>query len=145
MGRRGVTLAEYEGEMTPDERASELNISPRRLRAWLRAHQARSPGEVGARWQLDGPAITSARAHFSSGAEAVGLGPAAAAPSSRRSRDDSDEAYVIDLLDEVLGERGHRQHRFPWLLGDPNADGRRVRLPVDAWCPNANLFGQRRP
>ncbi|MGC5004780.1 hypothetical protein [Streptomyces sp. DT203] len=48
-------------------------------------------------------------------------------------RDDSDEAYVLDLCDEVLGATGERQHRFDWLLGDPGANGRRVRLPVDAY------------
>ena len=34
-------------------------------------------------------------------------------------RDTSDEAYVIDLCDRVLGIPGLRQHRFDWLLGDP--------------------------
>ncbi len=35
----------------------------------------------------------------------------------------------MGLCDEVLGEEGRRQHRFDWLLGDPNDAGRRVRLP----------------
>jgi hypothetical protein len=48
-------------------------------------------------------------------------------------RSDSDEAYVVDLCDEVLGERASRQHRFPWLLGDPGRSGSRVALPVDAF------------
>ena len=54
-------------------------------------------------------------------------------------RDDSDEAYVLDLCDELLGERGLRQHRFDWLLGDPGANGRRTRLPVDAYWPGQHL------
>ncbi|WP_306368156.1 hypothetical protein [Nocardiopsis sp. CC223A] len=54
-------------------------------------------------------------------------------------RDDSDEAYVIGLCDEVLGETGTRQHRFDWLLGDPGANGRRVRLPVDSYWPGRRL------
>lgn len=55
------------------------------------------------------------------------------------SRADSDEAYVLDLCDEVLGARGLRQHRFDWLLGDPNTSGRRARLPVDAYWPDHHL------
>lgn len=55
------------------------------------------------------------------------------------SRDDSDETYVIDLCDEVLGEKGIRQHRFDWLLGDPGANGRQVRLPVDSYWPGREL------
>lgn len=54
-------------------------------------------------------------------------------------RDDSDEAYVLDLCDELLGEQGLRQHRFDWLLGDPGAHGRRVKLPVDAYWPEQRL------
>lgn len=55
------------------------------------------------------------------------------------SREDSDEAYVIALCDEVLGEKSSTQHRFEWLLGDPGAKGRRVRLPVDAFWPRHRL------
>lgn len=54
-------------------------------------------------------------------------------------RDTSDEAYVLNLCDRVLGEVGSRQHRFDWLLGDPGRSGRRVRLPVDGYWPAANL------
>jgi hypothetical protein len=54
-------------------------------------------------------------------------------------REDSDEAYVLDLCDEVLTERGKRQHRFDWLLGDPATSGRQVKLPVDAYWPGYRL------
>lgn len=54
-------------------------------------------------------------------------------------RDDSDEAYVLDLCDEVLGEPGSRQHRFDWLRGDAGLSGRRVRLPVDSYWARQNL------
>jgi hypothetical protein len=54
-------------------------------------------------------------------------------------RDASDEAYVLDLCDRVLGISGLRQHRFDWLLGDPGKSGRRMRLPVDAYWPDARL------
>ncbi|WP_268979252.1 hypothetical protein [Streptomyces ureilyticus] len=33
-------------------------------------------------------------------------------------RDESDEAYVVDLCDQVLGETALTQHKFDWLLGD---------------------------
>ncbi|MFC5754128.1 hypothetical protein [Actinomadura rugatobispora] len=54
-------------------------------------------------------------------------------------RADSDEAYVIGLCSEVLGEQAVTQHRFDWLLGDPTADGRRARLPVDGYWPGRGL------
>ncbi|MFH5823098.1 hypothetical protein [Georgenia sp. AZ-5] len=56
------------------------------------------------------------------------------------SRASSDEHYVIDLCDAVLSVKGLRQHRFPWLLGDPSPKtGRRVALPVDAYWPGFDL------
>ncbi|WP_326565488.1 hypothetical protein VSH64_26945 [Amycolatopsis rhabdoformis] len=55
------------------------------------------------------------------------------------SREDSDEAYVLDLCDEVLGERGRRQARFDWLLGDIGRDGRARKLPVDGYWPGHEL------
>jgi hypothetical protein len=51
----------------------------------------------------------------------------------------SDEVYVLGLCDRVLGVPGLRQHRFAWLLGDPGKNGRQVRLPVDAYWPDARL------
>lgn len=49
------------------------------------------------------------------------------------SRATSDEAYLLDICDAVLGHRSRRQHRFDFLLGDPGKGGRRARLPVDAY------------
>ena len=54
-------------------------------------------------------------------------------------RRDSDEAYVVDLCDEVLGERSRRQHRFAWLVGDAGRDGRCRQLPVDAYYAGLGL------
>ena len=55
-------------------------------------------------------------------------------------RSSSDEQYVLDLCDEVLGEKGSRQHRFSWLLGDPSPKtGRSVPLPVDCYWPTFDL------
>ena len=57
-----------------------------------------------------------------------------------RGRVASDEFYVIDLCDEVLGEAASRQHKFPWLVGDPSPKtGRAVGLPVDAYWPSRKL------
>ncbi|HXP73556.1 MAG TPA: hypothetical protein VN823_05370 [Stellaceae bacterium] len=47
----------------------------------------------------------------------------------------SDEHYIIDLCDGVLGEKGQRQYKgFQFLKGD-----RGHRLPVDAYYPTRNL------
>lgn len=50
-----------------------------------------------------------------------------------------DEDYVIELCDEVLGEKAERQRRFPFLRGDPNGQGLRAMLPVDAFYPGLSL------
>jgi hypothetical protein len=55
------------------------------------------------------------------------------------SRTLSDESYVIDLCDEVLGTRALRQHRFDWLRGDTRPGKHGVRLPVDAYYPEQQL------
>lgn len=51
-------------------------------------------------------------------------------------RESSDEAYLLTLCDQALGEVGKRQHRFDWLLGDPGRNGRCARLPVDGYWPH---------
>lgn len=54
-------------------------------------------------------------------------------------RTGSDEFYVIDLCDEVLGSRAVRQHRFEWLRGDAGKGGHTQTLPVDAYWPELGL------
>jgi hypothetical protein len=54
-------------------------------------------------------------------------------------RADSDEHYVLNLCDEVLGEQGSRQHTFDWLVGDAGKTGTRRRLQVDAYWAGANV------
>jgi hypothetical protein len=54
-------------------------------------------------------------------------------------RQNSDEAYIIDLCDDILDIKANRQATFPFLLGDPNKNGVRKRLPVDAWYSSLNL------
>jgi ATP adenylyltransferase len=57
-----------------------------------------------------------------------------------RNREESDEKYILDLVAEILAEPDYRwQHRFPTLLGDPGADGRRRPLPVDGYFPRHRL------
>lgn len=46
----------------------------------------------------------------------------------------SDESYVIDLCDEVLGQKAERQHHFSFLVGDSGK-----KLPVDAYYENLSL------
>jgi hypothetical protein len=68
------------------------------------------------------------------------VGDSIVTASVRQGRAASDEYYVIDLCDEVLGVAALRQHRFPWLLGDVSpTTGRRAPLSVDAYWPDLNL------
>jgi hypothetical protein len=52
----------------------------------------------------------------------------------------SDEHYVLDLCDDILGLTALRQHRFDWLRGDPSPSRPRgTTLPVDAFYPELGL------
>jgi hypothetical protein len=52
----------------------------------------------------------------------------------------SDEHYILDLCDEVLGIPGRRQAQFDWLRGDPSPNRRRgATLPVDGYWPDLRL------
>lgn len=52
----------------------------------------------------------------------------------------SDEHYILDLCDEVLGIPGRRQERFDWLRGDPSPTRTRgATLPVDGYWPGLRL------
>ena len=55
-------------------------------------------------------------------------------------RADSDEFYVIDLCDAVVGIPASRQHRFEWLRGDfSEKKGTHSYLPVDAYWEEVGL------
>ncbi|QNJ91218.1 hypothetical protein HZU40_23795 [Mycolicibacterium fluoranthenivorans] len=55
-------------------------------------------------------------------------------------RADSDEHYVLDLCDEILGIPARRQERFDWLRGDPSPIRTRgLSLPVDGYWPDLGL------
>jgi hypothetical protein len=52
----------------------------------------------------------------------------------------SDEHYVLDLCDELLGIPCERQATFAWLVGDVSPTTGRVRkLPVDGHWPSMRL------
>lgn len=53
---------------------------------------------------------------------------------------ESDEKYVLDLVSNILEEKYEWQKRFDTLLGDPGKQGRRNKLPVDAYFPESNLI-----
>ncbi len=125
--------------MTPNELATELGISPKTLRAWLRETHPRTAEERYGRWELSEEQVRAARTHWG---DMRNAGPASTRPvrsTSVGARDTSDESYVIDLCDEILGEAALRQHRFAWLLGDPGRSGQRATLPVDAFYPERGL------
>lgn len=137
--------------MTPEELARELGISPKTLRAWLRAHIERGAAK-GTRWGgLDQATIQTARARWSRSAPRRPPAPSSArARQLVKARDvepfivgdagdgqhdpheqakkNRDQDYAIDLCDEVLGERALREHRFQWLTGDPGKSGARATL-----------------
>lgn len=52
----------------------------------------------------------------------------------RVGRMDSDEYYVIELCNEVLGLKASQQHRFDFLVGDSGK-----KLPVDAYYEDLKL------
>jgi hypothetical protein len=57
-----------------------------------------------------------------------------------RRRTDSDEHYILDLCDKVLGVKGCRQHHFDFLRGDIGPQGGTGRrLPVDAYYQSLKL------
>lgn len=59
---------------------------------------------------------------------------------AKNKRDSSDEYYIIDLCDEILGLNASRQHTFGFLVGDLHKDGvTRTKLPLDAYYESLNL------
>jgi hypothetical protein len=58
----------------------------------------------------------------------------------RAVRGKSDEYYLINLCDELLGQSASRQHKFGFILGDMHKDEKtRTALPVDAFYKEAKL------
>lgn len=125
---------------TAEDLARDLGVSGKTLRSWLRR---RFPSHVhGSPWRFTSGEAAAIRSEYRSNQSGrrVGALPSTGTRSAPGGgRDASDEAYVIDLCDEVLGAAALRQWRFEWLLGDPGADGRCRRLPVDAYYPAREL------
>lgn len=52
----------------------------------------------------------------------------------------SDEHYVLEVCNKVLGARGRRQATFDWLRGDPSLSRPLgTKLPVDGFWPALKL------
>jgi hypothetical protein len=70
------------------------------------------------------------------------------APRPRKQRLSVHAQYVLELVDELVGEPGWRDHRFRWLTEDePDDERRRMSsplLPVDAYYPSRQLVVQYR-
>ena len=55
-------------------------------------------------------------------------------------RSNSDEVYIMGLIDELLNETGSRKHTFDYLLGDLHQNGKtRTKLPIDLYYVKLNL------
>jgi hypothetical protein len=109
--------------MTPSELARELGISPKTLRAWLRETYSRKPHERYERWRLTEEQIRAARERWQGPRTASRSPSPDTRATARRTKSESDEAYVVDICDEILAEAALRQHRFRWLVGDPGREG----------------------
>jgi hypothetical protein len=160
--------------MTVDALAQELGIAPSTLREWLRETYARDPSERGKpwviseehraaaleRWPAKVPAAVAGRREReplwldSVGGEAdfrPGKLPArlkrSKAPRPRKQRLSVHAQYVLELVDEIVGEPGWRDHRFRWLTEDQPEEGWRSPGPllaVDAYYPSRQLVVQYR-
>lgn len=123
------------------EMARLAGVDPKTFRAALRRENLDWHTHNGS-WTVTAGSPQHANLRRVLGYVTNGPSPLAAPPSSpvqRQARSDSDEAWVIGLCDDVLGMRAIRQHRFPFLLGDPGPSGRRASLPVDAYYPALKL------
>lgn len=63
----------------------------------------------------------------------------ARAKSSVKKRNNNDEHYILNLCDEILNQKASRQHKFEFLLGDPDKNGTCRKLPVDSFYQELNL------
>ena len=55
-------------------------------------------------------------------------------------RSNSDEVYLMGLIDELLNQTGSRKHTFEYLLGDIHQNGKkRTKLPIDLYYKELNL------
>jgi hypothetical protein len=125
------------------EMARSRGIDPKRFRAALRgvglqrhSHNGRWEVRIGSTEHADMTRVLDTLANGRGIKPAIGKA-LNRSPSSVRAS--SDEAWIIDICDEVLGRKASRQHRFPFLQGDPGPSGRRSLLPVDAYYHDLRL------
>jgi hypothetical protein len=134
---------DWSGFTNAVEMARAAGIDPKRFRSALRkaclrwhAHTGSWEVQVGSAQHADMQRVLDT---LTSGRPVIrSIGPSRAR-SSQPGRSGSDEAWIIDICDAVLGKVASRQHRFPFLLGDPGPSGRRALLPVDAYYPDLRL------
>ncbi len=130
--------------ITAVEMARSRGINPKDFRRALRAanlawhsHNDRWSVPEGSREHEDMEKVLSELVGGLAKTNLLNKSRSSSGPLSKRST--SDEAWIIDLCDKVLGQTASRQHRFPFLLGDPGPSGRRARLPVDAYYSKFRL------
>lgn len=129
--------------ITAADMARAAKIDPKTFRAALRRanlrwHRHDDPWEVvkGGPKHADMQAVLATLTNGRAASIAKSSAHTAARPRGRAERD---EHYVIDLCDQILGERASRGHRFDFLRGDA-APGRIGRcLPVDAYYERLSL------
>lgn len=134
---------DWSGFTTAVEMARAAGIDPKRFRSALRAaclpwhsHNGSWMVRVGSAQHADMQQVLDTLA---SGRKLIRSTGPSRNRSSKPGRSGSDEAWIIDICDEVLGKTASRQHRFPFLLGDSGSTGRRASLPVDAYYPDLRL------
>ncbi len=71
--------------------------------------------------------------------KSVRLSASSTSPKSPTVESSRDEDYVIDLCDKALNRTGSRQHKFAFLVGDPDANGTCRQLPVDSYYEPLSL------
>lgn len=135
--------ADWSGMTTAAEMARAAGIDTKRFRAAFRgaclpwhSHNRSWIVRVGSAEHADMQQVLTT---LTSGQKPIRSTGRSMPRSSRTGRSGSDEAWIIDICDEVLGKTASRQHRFPFLLEDPGPSGCRASLPVDAYYPDLRL------
>ena len=133
----------WSGFTTAVDMARAAGIDPKRFRSALRkaclrwhAHNGAWEVQVGSTQHADMQRVLDT---LTSGRENIRSTGLSRTRSSQPARTASDEAWIIDICDAILGKIASRQHRFPFLLGDPGPSGRMASLPVDAYYADLRL------
>lgn len=127
---------------TPNGLATRLNTTGQNIRQKLRTNASifNAQQDANGRWKiykspnyqrLQPTSRKQVKQHANSKVKSMFDTPSLIPSNGRK---DSDESYVIDICDEVLGLTASRQHRFDFLVGD---SGR--KLPVDAYYKDIDV------